>query len=452
MVFKELLSAIDQIAAEKDLNKEIVLQTVEMAFAAAYKKEFGKKGQKIVSAIDPLKGQIKIYEERIVVDKSLLKKEDDKEDAVSKEKLKEALKLQKEEFSKIPPEEIVRNKILKAELARMKEMPFRFKPQRHLMLSQVKKIVKKVSLGDRLLLPLPFKEEFGRIAAQTAKQVIIQKIREAERDSAYDEYKKREGQIVNGFIQKIQGPVIYVDLGKAAGIFPQEEQIYLERYREQDRMSFYVSSVEPGQRGPIIFLSRAAPEMVEKMFELEVPEIANKAVKIKAIAREAGSRSKVAVYSSNSDIDPIGACVGQRGSRISAIINEFGAEKIDIVKWSRDEKEFIINALSPARILSIDLDERIKTATAWVSADQQSLAIGKRGQNVRLAVKLTGWKIDVRVKDETATQTTEPSEKNGKGKDAVINENKAEVVEINNSKENQTAITDLRRKNENSLN
>ncbi len=397
MVFKELLLAVEQIAAEKDLNKEKILQTVEMAFAAAYKKEFGKKGQKIIASINPDKKEIKIYEEKIIVDESLLKNEDGKDGQTTQEKLKEALKIQIEELSKFKPEEIILNKTTKEELDKLKEIPLRFKPQRHILLDAAKKFIKKVSLGDKLLFPLPFKEDFGRIAAQTAKQVIIQKIREAERESVYEEFKKKVGQIISGFIQKIQPQLIYVDLGKAVGIFPKEEQIFNEKYREQDRMSFYVSSIESGQRGPIIFLSRASAEMIKKMLEIEVPEIANKVVEIKSIAREAGSRSKVAVYSANPEVDPIGACVGQRGARISAIINEFGSEKIDIIKWSKDEKEFIMNSLSPAKISSIDLDEKTKTATAWVTPDQQSLAIGKKGQNVRLAAKLTGWKIDVKV-------------------------------------------------------
>ncbi|MEO0084575.1 MAG: transcription termination factor NusA [candidate division WOR-3 bacterium] len=423
MVFKEILSAMDQIAAEKDLPKEKVLQTVEMAFAAAYKKEFGKKGQKIVVMIDPKKSSIKIYQEKIVVDETLLK-EESQNDQAAKQKADKTLELQEKELSEINPKDIIHFKISEAELEKMKELPFRFKPQRHIMFKQAKKLVKGVALGDKLLFPLPFKEEFGRIAAQTAKQVIIQKIREAERDSIYEEFKKREGQIISGFIQKIQGPIIYVDLGKTVGIFPQEEQIFSERYREQERMSFYVSSVELGQKGAVVFLSRSSSEMIKKMLELEVPEIANKIVQIKSIAREAGSRSKVAVYSSNEEIDPIGACVGQRGTRIAAIINEFNGEKIDIIKWSADEKEFIASALSPAKILNIDLDENTKSAIAWVAPDQQSLAIGKKGQNVRLAAKLTGWKIDVRVKgDKPETAEIMKSEKTSEPKEVAENMN-----------------------------
>lgn len=417
MIFKELLSAVEQIAAEKDLSKDKILQTVELAFAAAYKREYGKKGQKIVAVINPKKGVINIFEEKIVVDESLLKKEELNEQSSKEIKEKKAQELQKNKFLTEPEsvlnaslKDIIHLKTSEEELNKMKQVLFKFKPQRHIMLEDAKKLVKKISLGDKLLFPLPFKEEFGRIAAQTAKQVIIQKIREAERDTIFHEFKNREGEIISGFIQKIQGPIIYVDLGKTTGIFPEEEQIFGERYKEHDRMSFYVKSVEIGQKGLIIFLSRSSPQMLQKMIELEVPEIANKIVEIKGIAREAGSRSKVAVFSSDSEVDPIGACVGQKGTRISAIINEFNGEKIDIVKWSKDDKEFIINSLSPAKILSIDLNTEQKSAVAWTTADQQSLAIGKKGQNVRLATKLTGWKIDVKVKESFAPNTSETLE------------------------------------------
>ncbi len=236
---------------------------------------------------------------------------------------------------------------------------------------------------------------FGRIAAQTAKQVIIQKLREAERTVQFSDFKAKERTLVNGIIQRVEGDTVLVDLGKGVGVLFPSEQIRGERYEVNQRIKVLILHVEPATRGPKITLSRSHPDIVRKLFEMEVPEIFNGTVEIKAVAREAGSRSKIAVMSTQDGIDPIGACVGQKGTRVQTIMAELGGEKIDIIEWSDDHVKFIANSLSPAKILNVQLDLEEKEAKVGVLEDQLSLAIGKAGQNVRLAARLTGWKIDI---------------------------------------------------------
>lgn len=243
---------------------------------------------------------------------------------------------------------------------------------------------------------------FGRIAAQTAKQVMIQKIREAEKEAVFEEFRDKEGEVVNGTVQRVEGRNVLVDIGKAVGILYPAEQISGERYQVGQRLKVYIAKVSQETKEANLILSRISEEIVKKLFELEVPEIYAGTVEIKAVAREAGSRSKVAVASNEEGVDPVGSCVGQRGARIQTIINELGGEKIDIIEWSDDAKKFIQHALSPAKVSSILLDEEKKVATAFVAEDQLSLAIGKNGQNVRLATKLAGWKIDVVEKKQAA--------------------------------------------------
>jgi N utilization substance protein A len=264
------------------------------------------------------------------------------------------------------------------------------------MIKDAKKLEPAIELGGELLIALETKDDYGRIAAQTAKQVIIQRIREAEREVVFETFKEKEGDILSASVQRIERGAVYLDIGKTTGILFPEEQIPQERYRIGQRLRVFVVRVDKDNRGPAIILSRKHPKIIEKLFELEVPEIASGVVEIKAIAREAGSRSKVAVASNDPNIDPVGSCVGQRGIRVSAVINELGGENIDIIMWSDEEEKLIANALSPAKVLNVDLDEAHRIATVDVSEDQLSLAIGKRGQNVRLAAELTGWKIDVK--------------------------------------------------------
>ncbi len=358
-------SAIAQIAEEKGLSSEKIIETIEQALAAAYKKDYGKKGQVIKAKLNPESGEVKFWQVKLVADK----------DMIYSEKELVELKEKKEGEKKI-----------------------RFNPEKHIMLQEAKKIKSKIKSGEELIIPLKTQKDYGRIAAQTAKQVIMQRIREAEKKSIFDEYKSKEEQIISGIVQRIEGRNIILDIGKTLGVLSREEQIPGEFYRPGQRLKVYVLGVEETPRGPKIFLSRAYPKLVSRLFELEVPEISSGAVIIKSIAREAGSRTKIAVASTEESIDPIGAAVGQRGTRVQVVINELGGEKIDIIEYSEDPKQYITNSLSPAKVLEVKILPKNK-ALAVVPEDQLSLAIGKNGQNVRLAAKLTGWKIDVRSPD-----------------------------------------------------
>ena len=282
----------------------------------------------------------------------------------------------------------------------------RYNPERHLMIEDASEIKEDVKVGDEIEIALEPKQSYGRIAAQTAKQVILQKIKEAEREMILDEYRSKEGEIVSGIIQRIKGPNIFVDIGKTLGVLSKDEQVSRESYRVGQRMKAYLIKVEETPKGPMIFLSRVSPELIRKLFELEATEVSAGSVEIKAIAREAGSRSKVAVYSEAEGIDPIGAVVGQKGTRVSAVTSELGGEKIDIVEYHPEIEKFIANALAPAKDIEIKLldDER---ALAIVPDDQLSLAIGKDGQNVRLEAKLTGWKIEVKELKDTEFEDDE---------------------------------------------
>jgi N utilization substance protein A len=271
-----------------------------------------------------------------------------------------------------------------------------FNPKTDIMISEAKVLKMDAEVGDVIRTELPLPGEFGRMAAMTAKQVITQKLREAEREIIFNEFKEQEGEVLIGTVQRREGRVILVDLGRSTGILIPEDQVRGERYNPGDRIKVYVREVTLGTRGPQILLSRASEELVRILFDLEIPEISEGLVVIKAIAREAGARSKVAVTSSDNSIDPIGACIGQRGIRIQTIINELGGEKIDVIEWSDDPKTYITNALAPAKVIGVELDEEENTAIAQVGEDQLSLAIGRGGQNVRLAAKLTDWKLSVR--------------------------------------------------------
>ena len=271
----------------------------------------------------------------------------------------------------------------------------KFNPRTELELTEAKLIKKTTKVGDEIKTKLKIPESYGRMAAQTAKQVIIQKLREAEREMVFNEFKGKEHEVVSGTIQRQEGRVVLVDLGKAAGILPIEEQIRGEFYKPSQRVKVYIKEVRLGARGPEIILSRTSEEILKKVFYLEIPEVSNGLVEIKAIAREAGSRSKVAILATSENVDPIGSCVGQKGARIQTIISELGGEKIDIIEYDEDSAKFILNSLSPAKILTVEINEKEKKALVKVTEDQLSLAIGKNGQNVRLAARLTGWKIDI---------------------------------------------------------
>ncbi len=371
MDLKQFTSALSQISEEKGISPEKVLETIEMALAAAYKKEYGEKGQIVRAKFNPKTGDVKFSQVKIVVDESMLKLEEEPSVA-------EAMK-GKEEFSEGNDE----------------DKRIRFNAERHIMLDEAKKIKRDIAVGDELEFPLETREDFGRIAAQTAKQVIVQRIREAEREAIWNEFKDKESELVSGIIQRMELNNIFVDLGKTVAIFPKEEQVFSEKYYVGSRMKFYILSVNSDPKGPGIVLSRSHPKMVSRLFELEVPEIGGGTVEIKSIAREAGSRTKIGVYSNEEGIDSVGSCIGQKGSRVAAVISEIGGEKIDIIEWSEDPEIFVSNAMSPAKVTKIEIMPQRHTAKVFVPEDQLSLAIGKAGQNVRLAAKLTGWKIDV---------------------------------------------------------
>ena len=395
----EFGSAISQICEEKGISEDKVIETIAAALAAAYKKDYGKKGQNIRADFDAVSGDAKFFLVKEVVDETtrefpVIEKEEEGEKPEAKNKIKK-----EEEKPASSADEFVRNASLTSanehsDIGGEEKLP-RFNPERDLTAEDAKKIKKGAKVGDIIETELEQKKDYGRVAAQTAKQVIIQRIREAERDAMYNEYKNKEGELINGVVQRVEGRNVFVDIGKSVGVLFPSEQIERESYRIGQRIKIYIQKVDAGTRGPGITLSRVSPEMIKKMFELEVPEIFSGTVEIKAIAREAGERTKIAVASTEEGVDPIGSCVGQKGTRVQAIIDELGGEKIDIILWNDDTAKFISAALSPAKVLRVDINETGKTAVAHVPEDHLSLAIGKRGQNVRLAAKLTGWKIDI---------------------------------------------------------
>lgn len=379
MDLKLLKSALEQIEEEKGIPKEKIIETIQDAMAAAYKKDYGKKGQIVRANFDIETGATTFSQIKIAVDESMLKPEDEEETEMAEED---------EDNKKI-----------------------KFNPEHHIIIEEARKIKKGVQPNDELVFPLETKKDYGRIASQTAKQVIIQRIREAEKESIYSEFKNNQGEIINGIVQRIENGNVFIDLGRTTAILPRDEQIRGERYRIGERAKALLFLVEDTPKGINLFLSRSHPKFIAKLFEMEVPEITNGVVEIKNLAREAGSRSKIAVVSNQEGIDPIGSCVGQKGIRVNTIISELGGEKIDIIEWSPDTAQFISNALSPAKILDIEINEKTKEAKVMVEEDQLSLAIGKSGQNVRLAAKLTGWKLDIRSREgKSMAKATEEGE------------------------------------------
>ncbi len=396
---KALNSTLEQLETERGISRETILETIEDAMAAAYKRDYGKKGQIIRAKFDPKTGKAEFSQVKIVVDDSMLKPESDDEEAAA-----EGGEFRAENSGREEPEE------------GGEERKIRFNPERHIMINEAKKIKKEVEVSEEMVFPLDSKEDYGRIAAQTGKQVIIQRIREAERNSIYEEFKNKEGEVVSGIIQRIEGGNIFLDLGRTTAIMPRDEQVWGERYRIGERIKALIFLIEQTPRGINIYLSRSHPRFLTKLFEMEVPEINAGTVEIKSVAREAGSRSKIAVLSNKEEIDPVGSCVGQKGVRVGTVISELGGEKIDIIEWSDESERFIINALSPAKVIEVDIKPKGKEAVVTVDEDQVSLAIGKRGQNVRLAAKLTGWKLDIRSRSgESIAQVTEEGKVTGKG-------------------------------------
>jgi N utilization substance protein A len=363
---KVIHSVLDQLEEERGIPKEKIIEAIEAALATAYRKDYGKRGQIVRAHFDLNSGKTEFYQVKIVVDeKDIITPNEDGS------------------LPEIP------------EIAEGENDRVIFNPEHHILLSDAQKIKKDAKIDDEIVFPLETKDDYGRIASQTAKQVIIQKIREAEKISVLGEFGKREGEIVSGTVQRMERGNIFVDMGRASGILPYEEQIPGERYRQGERIRAFLYRVEETPRGIFLRLSRSHPKFLIKLFEVETPEIASGIVEVKAIAREAGSRTKIAVHSNDTHIDPVGSMVGQRGVRVSTVMSELGGEKIDIIEWSADQKRFVEDALSPAKVVSVNIDEENKIAKVQVTEDQQSLAIGKGGQNVRLAAKLTGWRIDI---------------------------------------------------------
>ncbi len=393
----EFGSAVMQIADEKGLSKEKVIEVVEAALAAAYKKDYGKKGQVIRAQFDDVAKSASFFLVKEVVDETVREfVEETEEEEVNSQQ------------STVNNE----SKEVAEEISDEDRLP-RYNAERDMTLEEAKKLKKGAKVGDIIELPLEAHDDFGRVAAQTAKQVIIQRIREAERETMYTEYKEKEGQVVNGQVQRVEGRNVFVDLGKSIGILFPSEQIEGENYRVGQHLKVYLARVESDTKGPGLLLSRTHPEMVRHLFSLEVPEIFAGTVEIKAIAREAGSRTKIAVFSAEEGVDPIGSCVGQKGTRVQAIIDELGGEKVDIIEWKEDPQQFISAALSPAKVLSVELFEDEKRAIVKVPEDQLSLAIGKRGQNVRLAAKLSGWKLDVTNGEPEAPAVEDENQESG---------------------------------------
>lgn len=338
---KEMLLAMEELEKENGMEPGSLMEAIETALVTAYKRDFDSTADNVKVVVDKETGDYHVYVEKEVV------------------------------------EEVEDDNI-------------------QISLEDAKKVNKTLKIGDTAQIEI-MPKNFGRIAAGTAKQVIIQKIREASREYLFNEFSDRKGEIVSGLIQKADGGIVVVDLGRLEGVMPLKEQVPTESYHVNDKIRAYVLDVEKGAKGaPQVIISRAHADFVRKLFELEIPEIYEGVIEIKSVSRDAGSRSKVAVYSPNENIDPVGSCVGQKGIRIQNIINELGGEKIDVIEWSEDPATFISAALLPAQVLAVDIKEEERFAQVIVPDDQLSLAIGKSGQNARLAAKLTNWKIDIK--------------------------------------------------------
>jgi len=336
---REFIEALEDLEKEKHISKDVLIEAIESALVSAYKKNYGTS-QNVRVDIDRETGDISV----------LMKKD------VVEEVYDDMIEMSLEEAQEIDP---------------------------------------RYEIGDAIEFQVT-PRDFGRIAAQTAKQVVVQRIREAERGMVFDDFVTRQGEIVTGVVQRKSGDTMFINMGKAEGILPANEQVPGEFYDVNDRLKVYIMDVKKTTKGPQVFLSRSHPGLVKRLFELEVPEIQDGTVEIKSIAREAGSRTKMAVWTEDENIDPVGACVGSRGSRVQSIVDELHGEKIDIITWSEDPEELISNVLSPAKVDKVIVSETERTATVVVPDYQLSLAIGKEGQNVRLAAKVSGWKIDIK--------------------------------------------------------
>ena len=370
---KELVIALEELEKEKGIKKSYLIESIETALLTAYKRNFDAK-ENVKVVMDDVTGAAHIYSVKEIVETV--------EDADTQISLEDA-----------------------------------------------KKINKTLELGDSVDIELVPKN-FGRIAAQTAKQVIVQKIREAEREIVYTEYNDRKGEIVTGLVQKADRGIVVMDLGKLEGVMLAKEQIPTETYKVNDKIRAYVTDVEKGPKGiPQVIVSRATPDFVKKLLEFEIPEIYEGLIEIKSVSRDPGYRSKVAVYSQNENIDPVGSCVGQNGVRIQNVINELNGEKIDVIEWNEDPSIYISAALLPAKVMAVDINDEEKFAQVIVPDDQLSLAIGKSGQNVRLAAKLTNWKIDIKSETQFREMLAKAQEENEENNEELTEETNTEIEE-----------------------
>jgi len=406
---KTLSQAVIQIAEERGIPKDKIIEVIETALGSAYKKEYGQKEEKYKARFNQETGKADFFLVKKVVDDDMILKEGEQQD-------------------------------LEGEVKKV-----RFNPLRHIKLEEAKKIKKDVKAGDELEFPLPPPKRFGRIAAQTAKQVLLQKIREAEKEVILQEFSQKKGEVVSGVIQRKEGDKVFVDIGKTIAVLEKEDQIPGEFYKIGTRMRFYCQDVKETPRGPEVKISRSHPKFLSQLFKIEVPEISSGIVEIKSIARDPGSRSKVAVFTKEPGIDPVGSCVGQRGTRVNAVMQELGREKIDIIAWDENPENFIKNALSPAEVLEVKIKK--DKAEIKVPEDQVSLAIGRDGQNVRLASELTGWKIEVKgvevskeaeeLENEEVKEKTREEAKEGKEQKESSEEEKTNVSRETKEKEVQ---------------
>lgn len=406
---KILKATIDQIEEEKKIPAPALWDAIEQSLAAAYKKDYGKKGQVIRAKLDQDTGSVSFVQVKTVVDETTVRPaltEDEQEALRANPSFRESEKSDEE------------------------LMP-RYDEEKHMLLDTAKMIKGDAKLGDEIIFPLEQPEEdFGRVAAQTAKQVIVQRIREAERGVVMGEYNDKQGEIIIGSVQKVDRGMIFVDFNRASGVIPRNEQIPGENYKTGDRIKAYLYQVEDGPRGINLRLSRTHPRFIEALFAAESPEVAAGTVEIKSIVREAGARSKIAVWSNDDSVDAQGACIGQKGIRVRSITEELHGEQIDIIPWSPVASEYVSNSLAPARVLDISINDDTHQANVTVADDQLSLAIGKGGQNVRLAAKLTGWKIDIKgIQGEEVNENGQPADEEGFQKIAAFVQNEAELTE-----------------------
>ena len=378
----ELIIAMNELEKENGIKKDILLEAIETALVTAYKRNFDS-AENVRITMDRETGEIHVYAEKDVVEK---------------------------------PEDVENDKL-------------------QICLDDARKINKKLEVGDKAEIE-QVPKNFGRIAAQTAKQVIVQKIREETRNFLFDEFNERKGEIVSGIVQKADGRIVVLDLGRLEGVMPAKEQIPTERYKVNDKIRAYVLDVEKGAKGaPQVVVSRAHVDFVRKLFELEIPEIYEGVIEIKGVSRDPGNRCKVAVYSSNENIDPVGSCVGQKGIRIQNIIDELNGEKIDVIEWSEDPAIYISAALLPAEVMAVDVKPEEKFAQVIVRDDQLSLAIGKGGQNARLAARLTDWKIDIKSESQFREMLAKMQEENAGVQEENDSDAKTEEVQEENEKE-----------------